>query len=80
MHMSLMAISSPFQIDKVVLVLGANRLLRSTPSMTNHAHEAAPGYSKKIPIGGAICNGEKAISQQMEINEGFTACNHNKFV
>ena len=23
---------------------------------------------------------KKAISQQMEINEGFTACYHNKFV
>ena len=26
------------------------------------------------------CNGEKAIGQQMEINQGFTTCNHNKFV
>ena len=29
---------------------------------------------------GANCNGEKTVSRQMEINEDFTACNHNKFV
>ena len=27
-----------------------------------------------------VCNGEKTISQLVEINEDFTVCCHNKFV
>ena len=48
--------------------------------MTSHAHEVAQGYSKKFHSDGINCNGEKTVSRQMEINEDFTACNHNKFV
>ena len=38
------------------------------------------GGGKCNSTNGANCNGKKTVSRQMEINEDFIACNHNKFV